>query len=65
MAATNFHTFCVSPDYAIPNSWKESLHIIDDFNCYKILLSLHLNDTFATYGLDVEAQCLGHLAHLT
>ena len=36
MAATNFHTFCVSPDYVMPNSWKDSRPITDDSNCWFI-----------------------------
>ena len=43
MTATNFDTFRLSPDYVMPNSWKDSRHIIDDFSCYKILC-LHLNE---------------------
>ena len=39
MAATNFYTFCVSPDYGMPNSWKNSRHIADDYSCY--LYSCH------------------------
>ena len=50
MAATNFDTFCVSPDYVMPNSWKDSRHITVDsicylYSCHKIVC-LHLNDTF-------------------
>ena len=51
MAATNFDKCCVSPDYAMQNSWKHFRLITDDFSCYlyschKIMLCLHFNDTF-------------------
>ena len=43
MSATKFNTFCVSADYVMPNSRKDSRHIMDDFSrnlysCHKILL---------------------------
>ena len=42
MTTTNFDTFCVSPDYVMPNSWKDSQHISDDsYSFNKILLCLH------------------------
>ena len=50
MAVTNFDTFCVSPDYVMSNTWKDSRHITDDFSCYlypchKIFLCFDFNDT--------------------
>ena len=41
MDVTNFDTFCVSPNYVITNSWKDSRHITDDSSCY--LYSCHKN----------------------
>ena len=50
VSTTNFDTFCVLPDYVMPNSWKDSRHITDGsryylYSCHKFLLCLHFNDT--------------------
>ena len=36
MTATNLDTFCVSPYYVMPNSWKDSRHITNDSSYYFI-----------------------------
>ena len=46
MAATNIQIFCISPDYVMLKSWKDSRHITDDSICYlysyhKIFLCLY------------------------
>ena len=51
MAATNFDTFYVSPDYVMPNSWKDSRHITDDSaaTCIRATRSSCFS-TLATHG---------------
>ena len=54
MATTKFDIFCVSPDYVMLNSWKDSRHVTDDFSCYQIWLCLYLNDTFGKIWIGWE-----------